>query len=289
MRKILLLLSILPFIISCQKESSKLTDIEKISFDHFSPENFYKTYHILDSKKVNVDSLKAYNRDTLIGGSYELSPFDAHPKEIQCYPNYSYYAQTEEMQDHITEEDIKEKRVFGVTPVKEIALFKNIKFNYADFIVDKRNNKTVGSIFSTRNHVETDYYKKNIGLLTEKLGKPKFTYRGFTDDNGGPVHYPLRYDIWFLDGKMFQFHMNFKEEGADKYESITLLILNENLTDTFDSSFNMNFTVFKDYFDKERLRRFSIESLLAERVERKDIDEAGKRAKIVVDLMKKRK
>lgn len=289
MRKILLFLSILPFIISCQKESSKLTDIEKISFDDFSPENFYKTYHILNSKKVNVDSLSAYNRDTLIGGSYELSPFDAHPKEIQCYPNYSYYNQIEEMQDHITEEDIKEKRIFGVTPVKEIALFKNIKFNYANFIADKRNHKIVGCIFMTRNHAEIDYYKKNIDLLRKKLGNPKATYRGFTDDNGGPVHYPLLYDIWFLNGKMFQFQMNLKEEGAEKYESISLLILNENLTDTFDSSFNTNFTIFKDYFDKERLRRFSIESLLTERVEQKDVDEAAERARIVVDLMKKRK
>jgi hypothetical protein len=81
--------------------------------------------------------------------------------------------------------------------------------------------------------------------------------------------------------------MNLKEEGAEKYESITLLILNENLTDTFDSSFNMNFTVFKDYFDKERAGRFNIENLLSERVERKDLDEAGKRAQKVVDSIKR--
>ncbi|RQO65289.1 hypothetical protein DBR43_31075 [Pedobacter sp. KBW06] len=289
MKKFLFLLPILAVIISCQKESSKLTDIEKISFDHLSPENFYNTYHILNSKKVNVDSLRAYNRDTLIGGSYELHPFDAHPKEIQCYPDYSYYSQTEETQDHITEEDIKEKRVFGVTPVTEIAEFKNIKFNYASFITDKRNHKIVGAVFSTRNHAETDYYKKNIALLREKLGNPKVTYSGFTDDNGGPVHYPLVYDIWFLNGKMFQFHMNLKEEGADKYESITLVILNENLTATFDSSFNMNFTVFKDYLDEERSRRFRIESLLMERVDPKDLDAASERAKTVVELLKKRK
>lgn len=287
MRKILLLLSILPFIISCQQESSKLTDIEKISFDQLQPENFYKTYHILNSKKVNVDSLRAYQKDTLIGGSYEHGPFDAFPKEIQCYPDYSYYTQMEEMQDQVTEEDIKEKRIFGVIPVKEIASFKNIKFNYADFIVNKRTNKVVGCIFSTRNHAETDFYKKSIGLLSEKMGKPKFTYRGFIDDNGGPVHSPLLYDIWFLNGKMFQFNMNLKEEGAEKYESITLIILDENLTDTFDSSFNMNFTVFKDYFDKERANRFNVENLLSERVDRKNLTDANERAQKLLDSIKR--
>lgn len=287
MKKIILLLAILPFITSCKLENNKLTDIEKITFDNLSPEDFYKTYHILNSKKVNVDSLKAYNRDTLIGGSYELSPFDAYPKEIQCYSDYIYYSQIQETNDYITDKEIKEEGIIGATPVNEIALFQNIKFNYADFIVDKRNNKIVGCRFITRNHSETDYYKKNIDLLREKLGKPKYTYRGFTNDNGGPVHYPLLYDIWLINGKMFQFNMNLLEHGAKKHESITLIILKEDLIDTFDSSFNMNFTIFKDYFDKERANKFNVEGILSERVEKKDLDKANKRAQNVLDSIKR--
>lgn len=289
LRKIILILAILPFVISCKEEHNRLTDIEKINFDNFSPENFYKTYHILNSKKVNVDSLKAYNRDTLIQGSYEVNPFDTYPKVIQCYPNYTYYSQAQQTTDYLTEQDIKEERIFGVTPVSEIAVYKNIKFNYANFIVDKRNNKIVGCIFITRNHSETDYYKKSIDLLREKLGKPKYNNRGFTDDNGGPVHYPLVNDIWFINGKMFQFNMHLLEEGAKKYESITLLILNEDLIDTFDSSFNVNFTIFKNYFDKERSNKFQVESILTERVELKDLENANKKAQKVIDSIKAHK
>lgn len=289
MKKLLLLLLILPFIISCQKESNKLTDIENITFENFSVENFYKTYHILDSKKVNIDSLRAYNRDTLIGGSYELKPFDAYPKTVQSYPDYLYYTQIQASNDHFTEKDLEEKRVFGVTPVKEIAFFHNIKFNYANFIVDKKNNKVNGCSFITRNHAEADYYKKSLHLIREKLGKPKFTYKGFIDDNGGPVHYPLIYDIWFLKGKMFQFSMNQVEEGAETYESITLLILNENLTDTFDSSLNMNFTIFKDYFEEERASRLNLEVLLTERVGKENYNAAREKAKRVLDSIKRQR
>lgn len=285
MKKLFLIFIILLFTNSCKNEDSTFTNLENLSFENFSPENFYKIHNILNSQKVNVDSLKAYDKETSIG-SYELKPFDIAPKENNSYKNYSYYSQIQDSNDHITEKEINERNIIGVIPVHEIAFFKEIKFNYANFIVDKRNNKTVGSIFTTSNHSETDYYKKNIELISKNLGKPKYTYRGFTDDNGGPVHYPLLYDIWILNRKIYQFQMNLSELGADKYESITLLILNENLVDTFDSSFNNNFTIFKDYFEQERANRFNIENLLFERIEKKNLDEANKRARKVLDSIK---
>lgn len=281
MKKLLLLLAILPFVISCQNKTDELTDIEKIKFVKFSAEEFYKKNKIFNSKKVNIDSLKAYSKqkDTLVG-SFEFMEFDLASSDTKFYENYAHYSQAKQDFDHITEEDIKEERIFGVNPVKEIAYFKNIKFNYANFIIDKRYNKIVGCLFNTRNHSETNYYKQNIDLIRSEIGKPKYTYRGFTNDNGGgPVHYPLIYDVWFINGKMFQFNQNFEDGSDEDFYSISLLVLDENLVDTFDSSFNTNFTILKDFFDEERRTRHNIESDLNERIEKKDLAKALEKVK----------
>ncbi len=141
--------------------------------------------------------------------------------------------------------------------------------------MDKRNNKIVGYNFNTRNHSEANYYTKNLDLIRSKMGNPKCTYRGFTNDNGGgPVHYPLIYDVWFKDGKMLQFNQNFEDGSDEDFFSISLLILDENLIDTFDSSFNTRFTILKDFFNEDRQTRHNIESLLNERIEKKDLNKA---------------
>ena len=279
--KKLLLLAILPFMISCQDKTDELTDIEKLKFEHFSPEEFYKKNKIFNFTNVSIESLIAYRnqRDTL-AGSFEFSDFDLASSDTKFYENYAYYSQAKQDFDHITEEDIKEERIFGVNPVKEIAYFKNIKFNYANFIIDKRSNKIVGCLFNTRNHPETNYYKQNIDLIRSEIGKPKYTYRVFTNDNGGgPVHYPLIYDVWFINGKMLQFNQNFEDGSDEDFYSISLLVLDENLIDTFDSSFNVQFTILKDFFDEGRQTRHNTESELNERIEKKDLAKALEKAK----------
>ena len=154
------------------------------------------------------------------------------------------------------------------------------KGEYKNVRKSKRSNKIVGCLFNTRNHPENNYYKQNIDLIRSEIGKPKYTYRGFTNDNGGgPVHYPLIYDVWFINGKMLQFNQNFEVGSDEDFYSISLLVLDENLIDTFDSSFNVQFTILKDFFDEDRQTRHNTESELNERIEKKDLAKALEKAK----------
>lgn len=267
-------------------ETKNLTDVEQIKFENFSPEEFYQSHNILNSAKVNVDSLNAYNKDVFTG-AYQIDAFDIDPKNYVFYPDYTYYSEREEMFDHITEKDMQEGQVFGAIPVPEIAFFRNVKFNYAHFILDKKSNRIVGSCFSTIPHSEPNYYQTNMNLIRNELGKPQYTYNGFSDDEGGPMHYPLVYDIWIRDGKMFQFNKDIKEEGDKKYEYITLLILNENLTDTFDSSQNLRFTLFKDFNDPERSKRHSLEGALMKRFGKNDLEKASEMMRKHLDSVRK--
>ncbi|MGE8556486.1 MAG: hypothetical protein ACN6OB_21405 [Chryseobacterium jejuense] len=287
MSRLLLLLGILPFMIACKKDETKnLTDIEQIKFENFSPEEFYQSHNILNSAKVNVDSLNAYNKEILTG-AYQIDAFDVDPKNYVFYPDYTYYSQRGEMFDHVTEKEISEEQVSGVIPVPEIAFFRNVKFNYAHFIQDKKSMKIVGTIFSTIPHSEPNYYQKTMDLVRKELGKPQFAYNGFSDDDGGPMHYPLVYDIWIRDGKMFQFNKDIKEEGDKKYECITLLILNENLIDPFDSSQNLRFTIFKDFFDPDRSKRHMLEGTLMKRFGKNDLEKAAEMMREHIDSTKR--
>ncbi|WP_139166124.1 GntR family transcriptional regulator [Chryseobacterium jejuense] len=287
MSRLLLLLGILPLMIACKKdETKKLTDIEQIKFENFSPEEFYQSHNILNSGKINVDSLNAYNKEILTE-AYQIDAFDIDPKNYVFYPDYVYYSEREEMFDHITEKDMKEGQVFGAIPVPEIAFFMNIKFNYAHFVLDKKNNNIVGSRFSTIPHSESNYYQKTMELVRKELGKPQFAYNGFSDDDGGPMHYPLVYDIWIRDGKMFQFNKDIKEEGDKKYEYITLLILNENLIDLFDSSQNVRFIIFKDFSDPDRSRRHMLEGTLMKRFGKNDLEKAAEMMRKHIDSTKR--
>ncbi|MEJ5106346.1 hypothetical protein [Chryseobacterium sp. MYb328] len=284
---LLLLLVVLPVIVACKKNGTKnLTDIEQIKFENFSPEEFYQSHNILNSAKVNVDSLNAYNKGVLTG-AYQINTFDIDPKNYVFYPDYTYYSQNSEMFDHITEKEIKEEGIMGGIPVPEIAFFRNIKFNYAHFILDQKSRKVVGCIFSTIPHSEVNYYQKNMDLARKELGKPQYTYNGFSDDEGGPVHYPLVYDIWIRDGKMIQFNKDIRDEGDKQYEYITLLILNENLIDSFDSSQNLRFTIFKDFFDPDRSRRHMLEGTLMKRFGKNDLEKASEMMRKHLDSVKK--
>jgi len=62
--------------------------------------------------------------------------------------------------------------------------------------------------------------------------------------------------------------------AVKKFFFISLLILDENLIDTFDSSFNIQFTILKDFFDEDRRSRHTIEFERNERIEKKDLDKA---------------
>lgn len=284
--RLLLLSVILPLMIACKKdETKKLTDIEQIKFESFSPEEFYQNHNILNSAKVNVDSLNAYNKE-VITGAYQTDAFDIDPRNYVFYPDYTYYSQRGEMFDHITEKEIKEENGSGSNSVPEIAFFRNIKFNYGHFILDKKSKKIVGTIFSSIRHSEANYYQKNMDLIRKELGKPQYTYNGFSDDEGGTVHYPLVYDIWIKDGKMFQFNKDIRDEGDKKYEYITLLILNENLIDTFDSAQNTRFTIFKDFFDPERSRRHMLEGTLMKRFGKNDLEKAAEMMRKHIDSIK---
>ncbi|BAP32681.1 uncharacterized protein CHSO_3644 [Chryseobacterium sp. StRB126] len=287
MSRLLLLLTILPFMIACKKdETKKLTDIEQIQFENFSPEEFYQSHNILNSAKVNVDSLNVYNKEVLTG-AFQIDAFDIDPKNYVFYPDYTYYSQRGETFDHLTEKETKEERAFGGIPVPEIAFFRNIKFNYGHFIQDKKTKKIVGTIFSTILHSEPNYYQKTMDLVRKELGKPQYTYNGFSDDEGGAVHYPLVYDVWIRDGEMLQFNKDIRDEGDKKYECITLLILNENLIDTFDSSQNLRFTIFKDFFDPDRSRRHMLEGTLMKRFGKSDLEKAAEMMRKHLDSTKK--
>ncbi|MBP2616589.1 hypothetical protein [Chryseobacterium jejuense] len=282
-----LLLGILLFVIACKKdETKKLTDIEQIQFENFSPEEFYQSHNIFNAAKVNVDSLNVYNKEVLIG-AYQIDTFDIDPKNYVFYPDYTYYSQRGEMFDHITEKEIKDEQVSGGIPVSEIAFFRNIKFNYAHFILDKKSNRIVGCRFSTIPHSEANYYQKTMDWVRKELGKPQYSYNGFSDDEGGAVHYPLVYDIWIRDGKMLQFNKDIKDEGDKKYEYITLLTLNENLIDIFDSSQNLRFTLFKDFFDPERSRRHMLEGTLMKRFGKNDLERAAEMMRKHIDSVRK--
>lgn len=116
----------MPFMIACKKENAynknketkKLTDIEQIKFENFSPEEFYQSHNILNLGKINVDSLNAYNKDVFTG-AYQINTFDINPKNYVFYPDYTYYSERAELFDHITEKDMKEGQVFGAVPERK--------------------------------------------------------------------------------------------------------------------------------------------------------------------------
>ncbi len=78
---------------------------------------------------------------------------------------------------------------------------------------------------------------------------------------------------------MLQFNQNFEDGSDEDFYSISLLVLDENLIDTFDSSFNVQFTILKDFFDEDRQTRHNTESELYERIEKKDLAKALEKAK----------
>lgn len=255
----------------------KRMNIEAVDIGSLNAEQFYHDHSILHSKVVNVDSLKVEHRDTAIG-AYTVVPFDLHSEgqhgkqEMKYFPGFVYYTQDGEAFDEVTKEGVEARVEYGMTPVKPIAYFKNIRFNYADFIVDEQTKKVVGAIFSTNIHADPDFYKKSLDTVQQVLGKPAYSYRGFTNDNGGPARWPLLYDIWSIGGKMFQFHQDTEDGiGGDKV-TISLLVLNEDVVDTFDSYYNTRFDIFRDYFDEGRQARFQQESMQSKRIGKKDFN-----------------
>ncbi|MDI9310462.1 MAG: hypothetical protein QM535_09615 [Limnohabitans sp.] len=285
MRIVVLVLVV--FFTSCKKENFILKpgktflDIEQIDFNDLDIQEYYKDIDVYNVTSKNQDSLRLIEKNKW--GSYKIKNFgmDSSPGEKDFslkrnYPDYLYIEQSKEEDDFMTQKEIDEngwskwKRC-----VDTVAYFKNIHFSYTDFITDT-NKKVVGCVFQTKGVKDDNYYHNELKKLKKVLGEPKQSLDG--RDNHPGVDISLAYDIWEINGKLYQFSRFNNSYG--EIESIELLILNLDEVYTFSSFFNLRFTIYKDFESAHYYDRRDIEIFIGDRVvDDKDLERARKRRK----------
>ena len=244
MKKLLLLLAILLFIVSCNTKNENLAnnnyipidtigkiDIEKMDFEKFDVVGFYKRFDYKDIKTAS-DTTSDFTRHRFYKKDNFGLPYNLDKINPDYYfPNFEYYTEDEMDELDINFEDSTSTYSKSFP---SIAYFKNIEFDYVAFVTKKNETKPIAYLFSTIKNTDSLNFDNKISLIEKKLGAPLSKLR---ISNG--YYTVIKSNTWLINSKYYQFYEDDELNG----QRINLLVIDEKDLNTFNKEENMRFSI----------------------------------------------